>query len=365
MNTTHTQSRAGIAWVAINASGANIGDAGAVTAAQLDGDAATMVQPCDPPTSAHLAGRRRRWASPPGWNAVGRLTERAALALTIAGAVALPVLLTACTGDGDAIGTDTTTPTASSPASPAGSAPSSTIGSTSTTVDALTTSTMSTTSTSLPSAATTTTAGPTTAAPAAPASGAPTTSVALTSASLVLRSDGIGPIGFGTADVSTIARLTGVLDDPVSDDTDHYPVPIDSRYATDASGEEVFAYPYRRTTCYANGLCVFAGGATSSAMAFVGWDYVGDLEPALHTTSGVTVGSTWAEFPTMTVPIGGCYSEGAGSIDGIDLGIHSEGTPFGGVDDDGNFVVGRPDPADAIVTVLSIGDLPGFPALDC
>jgi hypothetical protein len=127
----------------------------------------------------------------------------------------------------------------------------------------------------------------------------------------------------------------------------------------------VFAHQYGRATCFGNGLCVFAGGASPTAMRFVGWGYAGELTPVLHTPSGVTVGSRWADFPTMSVQTGGCFSEGYGSVDGVDLAIHSEGVPFGDIDDAGNYVAGRPDPADAFVTDLTAGDLPAFPAIDC
>jgi hypothetical protein len=201
---------------------------------------------------------------------------------------------------------------------------------------------------------------PPTTAPPPPATAPP-----LTVASLILMSDGIGPFRFGTPGADLVAQLTGMLGAPSSDATTDYPVPVDGGYARDSFGEEVFAHPVGRATCFGNGLCVYSGGPTGADVAFVGWNFAGAVPPALATPTGVTTGSRWSAYPTMTVNEGGCYQEGSGSVDGIALSIVSEGTPFGGFDAAGNYVVGRPDPADAVVVNMQAGTQPGFPFPDC
>lgn len=208
-------------------------------------------------------------------------------------------------------------------------------------------------------------APPTTAPPTVPPTAAPTTPPPLTVASLVLMSDGIGPFRFGASGSDLVAQLGTVLGAPASDATIDYPVAVDGGYARDASGEEVFAHPVGRATCFGNGLCVYAGGPTATDVAFVGWNFAGAVPPALTSPTGVTTGSRWSAFPTMTVDEGGCYSEGTGSVDGISLSIVSEGAPFGAVDAAGNYVAGRPDPADAVVVNMQAGIQPGFPFIDC
>ena len=216
-----------------------------------------------------------------------------------------------------------------------------------TTVRATTTTRPAPTTTTVPATTTTTTIGP------------------LRPEALVLRSDGIGPLAFGVADAELVNRLAEALGAPASDELIDYPVPFEGQFATDEFGDEVFAHPVGRETCYGNGLCAYAGGPSSGALTFVGWSFVGDAPPALVTPSGVTVDSRWADFPTMTVDEGGCYSLGTGSIDGIPLAIESEGALFGEFDEDGNYTPGRPDPADAVVVSLEAGTPPRFPFLDC
>jgi hypothetical protein len=181
----------------------------------------------------------------------------------------------------------------------------------------------------------------------------------------VLQSDGVGPFRFGAPGAEVVTQIAVPLGDPSSAETVDYPVAIDGRYARDASGEEVFAYPVGRTTCFANGLCLYSGGATASALAFVGWSFANRVPPTLATASGATSGSRWSAFPTMTVNEGGCFQDGTGSIDGVALKIRSEGAPFSSVDPAGNVVLGRPDPAAAVVVGLEAGQFPGFPAIDC
>jgi hypothetical protein len=240
------------------------------------------------------------------------------------------------------------------------------------------------TSTSAPAGVTTTTTasgGGTTAAPTTtvrtsttrpatttttvPATTTTTTIAPLRPEAVVLRSDGLGPLAFGVGDAELVNRLAEALGAPSSDEVIEYPVPFEGQFATDEFGDEVFAHPVGRETCFVNGLCAYAGGPTAESLAFVGWSFVGDAPPALVTPSGVTVESRWADFPTMTVDEGGCFSLGTGSIDGILLAIQSEGALFGDFDEDGNYIPGRPDPADALVVSLEAGTPPRFPFLDC
>lgn len=226
-----------------------------------------------------------------------------------------------------------------------------------------------------PTTAPPTTAPPTTAPPTTPPvttapatvppSTAPSTTAVLTVASLVLMSDGIGPFRFGVPGADLVAQLSGPLGPPSSDTTIDYPVPIDGRFARDEFGDEVFAHPVGRGTCFGNGLCVYSGGPTAADVAFVGWNFAGAVPPALTSPTGVTTGSRWSSFPTMTVGEGGCYQEGSGTIDGIELSIVSEGTPFGSFDAAGNYIAARPDPADAVVVNMQAGTQPGFPFIDC
>lgn len=217
-----------------------------------------------------------------------------------------------------------------------------------------------------PTTAPPTTAPPTTAPPAtAPPPTAPPTTAALTVASLVLMSDGIGPFRFGASGADLVTQLSGPLGAPASDTTIDYPVALDGVYARDEFGDEVFVHPVGRGTCFGNGLCVYSGGPTAAEAVFVGWNFAGAVPPALTTPTGVTTGSRWSEFPTMTVGEGGCFQEGSGSIDGVVLSIVSEGVPFGSVDAAGNYVAARPDPADAVVVNMLAGDQPGFPFIDC
>ncbi len=255
-------------------------------------------------------------------------------------------------GSGPGAAAEGATTTTASTGRSTTAAPSTTVR-TPTTVRTSTSST--TTATTRPTPATTTLPGPTTTTTIAP----------LRPESLVLGSAGIGPVAFGASDTVLVNSVGQALGAPISDELIAYPVPFDGQFATDEFGDELFAHPLGRETCYPNGLCTYAGGPASGPLAFVGWTFSGDAPPALVTASGVTVESRWADFPTMTVDTGGCYSLGTGSVDGILLTILSEGAPFGEFDDDGNYFPGRPDPADAVVVNLEAGTPPRFSFADC
>ena len=195
---------------------------------------------------------------------------------------------------------------------------------------------------------------------------APPTTPPLSLASLVLRSDGIGPFDVGAAAADVISRISTVLGPPATDAVVEYPTPLpDGRFARDASGEEVFVAPLGRLACFGNGLCIRGGGTSPADVVFVGWAYTGDAAPPLASGGGVTVGSRWSDFPAMVVGEGGCSSIGSGSVDGIVLTVLSEGTPFGAVDASGEVVPGRPDPADVVVIAMSAGEAPADTAADC
>lgn len=283
-------------------------------------------------------------------------------------AVAALALLPACTRDDDDASEPVPTPVTSAPTStsatsvPTSSTPTSSTPTASTAGAPTTAATAPTTT-----GDTTTTAATTTVAAAATTTTAagPTTTGPLTADGLVLRADGVGPITFGASYADVAARIGAVLGAPTLDETVEYPVPSDGRFAVDEFGDVVFDFPTGRTTCYANGFCISAGGPDAGALAFVGWSYSGLAAPDLKTPSGVTVDARWSDHPAIDVAEGGCFSEGTGLVDGIRVILVSEGEFFGEFDDDGNFVVGRPDPAEVIVVSLDTGTLPLFPFIDC
>jgi hypothetical protein len=120
-----------------------------------------------------------------------------------------------------------------------------------------------------------------------------------------------------------------------------------------------------RTVCFSNSLCLFFGGPDDANLAFVGWSYTDDPAALMHTISGVTIGSRWADFASMEVYEGGCYTVGSGVADGVRLWVQSTGDPFSGVDAAGNWMNYLPAPADVTVTALESGDMPLFLAGDC
>lgn len=185
---------------------------------------------------------------------------------------------------------------------------------------------------------------------------------------LVLRSDGVGTADFGRPDIEVVAYVGGILGTPTSDQPGEYPTFDDASGVYVNVEEDAFAFPFSRSTCYDNEFCVYFGGETSAALAFVGWSQESFelLSDPLRTPDGITVGSRQSEHAdAITVNPGGCFSTGTGETAGILLFVTSEGEPFEFVDDAGNFVQGSPDPSDIVVQSMESGDRPFFLFADC
>jgi hypothetical protein len=241
--------------------------------------------------------------------------------------------------------------------------PSTTAGSTTTAAGG---STASTTTTPAGGGGTGGSGGGTATTPPADGGATPTTTLAPpASDAVVLRPDGLGRLAFGGPAAAVVDGLAAQLGAPIVDETEQYPVRTDEGFAIDEFGDVVFAHPVGRAVCFENGLCAQFGGTDAGSLAFVGWTYAGVDEPALTTPSGATTESRWSDFPAMTVDDGGCFSEGTGRIDGVELVLVSEGAPFGDIDEDGNMAAGDPTPAEVLVVNMQAGTLPFFPFVDC
>lgn len=185
---------------------------------------------------------------------------------------------------------------------------------------------------------------------------------------LVLRSNGVGTADFGRPDVEVITYVGGILGTPTSDQLAEYPTFDDASGVYVNVEEDAFAYPFSRANCYDNRFCVYFGGETSDALAFVGWSQESFelLSDPLQTLDGITIGSRQSEHAdVITVNQGGCFSNGTGETAGILLFVTSEGEPFEYVDDAGDFVQGNPDPSDIVVRAMESGDRPFFLFADC
>lgn len=227
-------------------------------------------------------------------------------------------------------------------------------------------------SSSRSSGAPATTAGPATSSPAtstATPTSAPATTEPTTTAPAVdmmqLRQDGVGSAYLGDPAGDVVSALTAVLGAAESDVSADYPTPNGPDSYLDALGEIEFGATRGRTVCFPNSLCLFFGGPDDANLSFVGWSYTSDPAAAMHTISGVTIGSRWADFASMEVYEGGCYTVGSGVADGVRLWVQSTGDPFSGVDAAGNWMNYLPAPADVTVTALESGDMPLFLAGDC
>ena len=216
-------------------------------------------------------------------------------------------------------------------------------------------------------AATTTTATPaTTLAPTTTAASTTTTTVAPAPPPLTLRGDGVGSFDVGMTYADVLAGLSSQLTF-VSDDAYEFPVVDDFGGHRSADESQGFVAPFGRVVCWSDGaagqLCAAFGGDDAAALTFVGWTYGGNV---LRTSSGVTGGSLWSDFPAMLTPgQGGCYLNSSGSIDGVLVSVVSAGATFGSFNDLGNFVPGDPNPADVSVTGLDAGDYPFDTNADC
>lgn len=237
------------------------------------------------------------------------------------------------------VAVDTSTSVAGAPA----------VTTTSDTVPATTSTSAGTTTTTVASTT------PTTTAPPAP-----------TAADLVLRSDGIGPLAFGSAVSDAVAVLDGALGPPTSDELGAYPTADGPAWA---NGDDMeFTQPYGRTVCYGNGLCAEFGADDPTALAFVGWaqdEPTGAAAP-LQTADAITIESLWADHvDTMEVDEGGCYTSGTGRATGVELVVVSSGEPFGTFTEAGGDVSATPDPADVRVLLLHAGAQPSYLFADC
>lgn len=85
-----------------------------------------------------------------------------------------------------------------------------------------------------------------------------------------------------------------------------------------------FTYPLSREACFSNGLCTTFGRSDVKARVFVAWTLSCGWEdctssPPLFTSTGMTVGSRWADFEDeMTEPVG-CMQHGYSSTAGVAL----------------------------------------------
>ncbi|MCE9623379.1 MAG: hypothetical protein K8R99_13645 [Actinomycetia bacterium] len=201
----------------------------------------------------------------------------------------------------------------------------------------------------------------------------PTTSAATTTPpttvpapiDFTLHGDGIGPFNLGIPADELIDAMTTQFGPASSDDSAEYPTVDTFGGYTSADGEVGFVAPFGRTVCWSFQFCADFGGADAATQSFVGWTYNEPAGTTLSSTSGVTIGSRWSDFPAMVVDSGGCYTVGSGTIDGITLTLMSDVVAFGSYDDLGNYVVAVP-PADQVaVTSMQIGDSPSFLFGDC
>lgn len=290
------------------------------------------------------------------------MSRRPIVRIPAAALAVFALVASACSGD-DSDATASTPPSSVEAATtPTTTTVASTTTSTSdapTTVASSTTSTSDAPTTTAAAAGTTTTAAPTTAAPSTTAP-PPRPETGLT-----LTSGGVQPFGFGDVDASVIDGLTIALGPPTFDGAKTYSVP-DGEFYLDDVEEEGFAHPIGRTVCFVNDLCVQFGGATVDTLTFTGWEYSSDAAPVLDSVDGITVGSNWNDFAdVITVDEGGCYTVGYGRASGVELTLLSTGDLFQYFDDDGDWVIGDPSPADVSVVNMSAGALPYFLFDDC
>jgi hypothetical protein len=180
-----------------------------------------------------------------------------------------------------------------------------------------------------------------------------------------LRGDGIGPFDLGIDANVLIDAMTTRFGPASSDVSAEYPTVDTFGGFTTADGETGFVSPFGRTVCWSFRFCAELGGADAVTQSFVGWTYGEESGATLASTSGVTIGSRWSDFPTMTVDSGGCYTVGSGSIDGVFLTLLSDVIAFGSYDDAGNYIVAVPPAEQVSVTYMQTGDVPTFLFGDC
>ncbi len=180
-----------------------------------------------------------------------------------------------------------------------------------------------------------------------------------------LRGDGIGPFILGIPASELVNAMTTQFGPASTDESAAYPVVDSFGGYTSADGEIGFVAPFGRSVCWSFQFCAEFGGADAITQFFVGWTYGEPTGVTLASTSGVTIGSRWSDFPAMTVDSGGCYTSGSGSIDGIYLTLQSDVIAFGSFDDLGNYVVAVPPAEQVAVSYMQTGDIPTFLYGDC
>ncbi len=182
---------------------------------------------------------------------------------------------------------------------------------------------------------------------------------------LVLESDGIGPHTLGDEAGAVVDGLIDQLGDPATDITTEYPSNTGLGEYQNTAGDTGFVAPVGRSVCWSFGFCAEFGGAAIGSMSFTGWTYRDDTAETLRSTSGATIGSSWADIAAMVVEPGGCYSVGSGTVDDIRLTLLSSGTPFSSFDANGNYIANLPAPGEVTISWMEIGEVPIFLYGDC
>jgi hypothetical protein len=171
----------------------------------------------------------------------------------------------------------------------------------------------------------------------------------------LLRLGGIGRFRFGDPEQASLDGLKALFGTASSDENRDYPTLQDDGTYLTADGEMGFTAPTGREVCWKTGFCAEFGGSADAGMTFAGWTYGGDTTGALHSKSGVTVGTRWSESAAIRVTPGVCDGMGIGMADGIHLQLESSGAPFGS----------NPKRSDVTVFSMTAGDVPQFQFGDC
>ncbi len=137
-------------------------------------------------------------------------------------------------------------------------------------------------------------------------------------------------------------------------------------YYENFAEERGFAFPFGTDICFDNGLCTYFGGVAADALTLVGYRQSGG-SGALTTVSGVTAGSEGSLFNGLIIPaVGGCYSTGGGTADGVSLFLQSLGAPFGYYDEATDEYVSQAPPVDDVMVLrVYAGTEPNFIYDDC
>ncbi len=161
----------------------------------------------------------------------------------------------------------------------------------------------------------------------------PNTSVAETTKTqtIALRPDGLGVIAFGVSVDDTVASLTAYLGDPTSvTPATELQFRVDDRWADADDGLGlIWDRPWYQTFCWEQ-LCTVFGGYTSDGLFFTGWTMspfnqgrgleVSEFAPVpdVATGEGITIGSTVGEIAAAYPEIEFLTGEGASAL--FDIG---------------------------------------------